>query len=60
LPFASNAAQKSWTRSERIALLRDDAFVPELARVLEHGGAVGRLDVLDYLDAVVRAAQRTR
>src|SRR6516225_2641641 len=40
-----------------VPALRHDAFEAELAGVLEHGGAVRRFDVLDDLDAIMRAAQ---
>jgi hypothetical protein len=39
-----------------VAPLRDNAFQAEPACVLEHGATVGRLEVLDDLDAVLRTA----
>ncbi len=41
----------------RVAALRHDAFEAEPAGVLEHGGAVRRLNVLEELDAISGPAQ---
>ncbi len=41
-----------------VAPLRDDPFEAEPAGVFEYGGAVRGLDMLDELDAGMRAAQQ--